>query len=203
MRSAWIFWAKMSQKVHKWSGSPTHDRGPVQQVSHGRWVYPLDPRPEEIFIEDIAASLSKLCRYIGHSRAFYSVAQHSYLVSHLVPREHAMWGLLHDASEAYTGDISKPVKNAFESVAPGVFADLEEKIERAIATKFDLQWPMPSEVKTADIIALATEKRDLLHPSELDWGPLPEPDATPIWALDHSTAQLQFMWRYHEILSGQ
>lgn len=156
-------------------GSPIHDRGPVQQLSHGKWVYPLDMRPSDVDIDVIATSLSKQCRYIGHTREFYSVAQHSVLVASILPPELQLWGLLHDAAEAYIGDTAKPVKQAMEAIAPGAYVEMELNIERAIAEKFSLEWPMPKAVKDADIVLLATEKRDLLYPSDLDWGPLPDP----------------------------
>ena len=157
-------------------GSPIHDRGPVQGISFGRWVYPLDPRPEEIFIEDIAESLCKINRFLGHfSCDSYSVAQHSCMVALIVPPEFALEGLLHDAGEAYYGDITHPMKQVFEKIAPGVLRSIEDRWEQVIARRFNLVYPMPPCIKVADNISVVTEKRDLLHPSALDWGPLPEP----------------------------
>ena len=76
-------------------------RGDWIQTYLGIQFWPLDPRPEEVMLFDIAHSLSNMCRFTGHCREFYSVAQHSVIVSQNVPREDAAWGLLHDASEAY------------------------------------------------------------------------------------------------------
>src|SRR5579885_2784587 len=91
-------------------------------MRHGDWIqtycgvafYPLDPRPEEILIEDIAHALSMLCRFTGHVKRFYSVAQHCVYVSHRCDPKDALWGLLHDAAEAYLNDISRPVKSLRE-----------------------------------------------------------------------------------------
>ncbi len=78
----------------------------------GRSVHILNPRPEEIDIEDVAHALSHACRFAGHVPAFYSVAQHSILVSELLDARTALWGLLHDASEAYLHDLTRPLKRA-------------------------------------------------------------------------------------------
>lgn len=180
-------------------GSPIHDRGPVQQITGGKWVYPLDLRPEDIDIRDIALSLSKQCRFIGHTKEFYSVAQHSVIVSKIVSPENALWGLLHDAAEAYIGDISRPVKKCLQTVAPGALISLENGIEAAVAERFGLPWPMPAEVKHADIVAVFTEKRDLLHPTDLDWGRGPEPLQGKIIPWSWNIAFTKFMVRYHEL----
>jgi hypothetical protein len=77
----------------------------------GRRYYPADPRAEDVCLEDVAHHLAKLCRYNGAVQRFYSVAEHSVLVSRAVPPEYALHGLLHDAAEAYTGDFHYAVKN--------------------------------------------------------------------------------------------
>ena len=79
--------------------------GDWMQTYTGERFWPLDPRIEDIHIRDISMALGKLCRYGGHTIFFYSVAEHSVLVSEYVPEEYALWGLLHDASEAYLSDI--------------------------------------------------------------------------------------------------
>ncbi len=81
-------------------------RGDWIQVRSGRKFHPLDPRPEDVDINDIAHALSNLCRFTGHCTDFYSVAQHSVIASQIVPPASALAALLHDASEAYMGDIS-------------------------------------------------------------------------------------------------
>ena len=119
----------------------------------------LYPHDQEYVIEDIAHSLSNICRFNGHTKTFYSVAQHSVLVSWRVPAEHKLCGLLHDSHEAYTGDPMRPFKGAMQgSIYPGIC----KEIERAIANSFKFTWPMPKEVKEADNRILMTECRDLM-----------------------------------------
>lgn len=133
----------------------------------GKRFYPFNPDPEAIFIEDIAHALSSQCRYAGHTKKFYSVAQHSVLVSRYCDplvnsfhkeTENAVWGLLHDASEAYITDLPRPIKHA-----PGMekFRDAEKKIELAIAERFSLPLPIPRCVEIADKRLVLTELRDM------------------------------------------
>jgi uncharacterized protein len=84
------------------------------QTYTGKQFWPLSPLPEDIVIEDIAHALSMQCRFGGHVRTFYSVAQHSVHVSLLVEPQYALWGLLHDAAEAYLVDLPRPIKKFSE-----------------------------------------------------------------------------------------
>ena len=111
---------------------------------------------EDIVFEDICHSLSYINRFTGHADIGYSVAQHSLMVSDLCPDEHRLWGLMHDASEAYLGDVSTPLKSLLPE-----YAEIEGRVQRMIAGRFGLPWPMPKEVKVADREALMVEKRDL------------------------------------------
>jgi hypothetical protein len=120
---------------------------------------------DDIDIRDIAHALSLINRYTGHTLVPYSVAQHSVHVSNLVGDEFAKWGLMHDASEAYLGDVSRPLK----SMLPD-YKLLEEMVQRAVADKFGLTLPIPPEVKAADNVALMAEKRDLMGSDLGDWG---------------------------------
>jgi uncharacterized protein len=124
----------------------------------GLKMYPLDPRPEEICIEDIAHALSNICRFTGHCREFYSVGNHSFSVSMKVSIKNALWGLLHDASEAYLYDISRPVK---ASAAFAGYRKIESRLQSVIVKKYGLSVVMPEEVKKMDDILLVTEARDL------------------------------------------
>jgi hypothetical protein len=120
----------------------------------------LNPDPKLIDLDDISAALSKLCRFGGHCREFYSVAEHSIFTSTLVQQEYpedqtlAAWALLHDASEAYMVDIPRPIKRQLQE-----YVRLEEAIQKAIAERFSLPWPMPEEVHQADNNMLALELR--------------------------------------------
>lgn len=157
----------------------THDpgdrRGPYIQVGpRGRPFYLLDPRPEDVYLEDIAYSLAKLCRYNGHCIKHYSVAEHSIHVSHLVNHTLARWALLHDAEEAYTGDITRSMKGALETIAPGALKKLVDPIKRAVCERFKLDWPEPAEVKQCDTDALAAEVAQNMPKGECVWHDLPE-----------------------------
>lgn len=127
----------------------------------------LDPRPEDIDIHDIVRGLSKLCRYCGQCRGFYSVAQHSVLVARCVPARLKLEALLHDSAEAYLGDIIQPVKRFLPE-----FRNMEQHVWRAIAARFSLPEQMSPEVKEADRRLMVTEKR-LLFPAH-----------TPTWRLE-------------------
>ncbi|WP_217497500.1 phosphohydrolase [Trinickia violacea] len=122
----------------------------------GRRIDVLDPHPEQIDIRDIAHALANQCRFAGHTRVFYSVADHSIRVAGQLPMPHRLGGLLHDATEAYLGDAISPLKR----VLPELVA-LEETWWTAIATHFALPRVLPPAVKLADSVLLATELRDL------------------------------------------
>ena len=84
------------------------------QTYNGKLFSLIDPQPEDVHIADIIESLSKQCRFVGHCKYFYSVAQHSVIVSNIVNEEERLAALMHDAVEAYIGDISKPLKLTLE-----------------------------------------------------------------------------------------
>lgn len=155
---------------------------------------------QEIKIEDIAHALSHLCRFTGHTREFYSVAQHSVLCSHLVPAEFALEALLHDATEAYIGDMSTPLK----SLLPRYKA-IESAIWYEIADTFGVARQLSQEVKRADLIMLATERRDLLNEHNAVWPELA--GIKPAWfhIIPHhsSTARCMFMTRFKSIMAGR
>ncbi len=142
----------------------------------GRQIYPFDLRPEDVDVEEIAHSLAHLCRFNGHCREFYSVAQHSYLVASQLPPELALAGLLHDATEAYCGDMIRPIKRDLPA-----YTEMEAGIWRAIAGAFGLLVDLPPEVKIADTRMLQTERRDLLAPHAWAWmeDQVADPSACP------------------------
>ena len=134
------------------------------QTYTGRVIDLTKITEDDIRLPDISHSLSQLVRFTGHAKQPYTVAQHSVFVSRLLHKRHALWGLMHDATEAYLGDVSRPLKSLLPE-----YRAIEEGLHRVIARKFGLPWPMPSEVKHADNVALLTEKRDLLTVDH-DWG---------------------------------
>jgi uncharacterized protein len=139
-------------------------KGDWIQTYTGRKFWPLDPRPEEVQIEDIAHALSMLCRFNGHTTEFYSVAEHSFHVSCLLSGEHALVGLLHDASEAYLSDVTRPVKPFLEG-----YMRIESDLMGAIAERFGFSWPPHGDVKRADTAMLATEANHLLRGGPQGW----------------------------------
>ena len=148
--------------------------GPYLQTVSGRWVNPFDPDPAQLDAGDIARALANQCRFGGHSRVFYSVAQHSVIVSQLVEErggdvEDVFAALMHDASEAYLGDMPHPLKH--RSPLGAAFKEAEDHLERSIRDRFAIKPDVP-EIKRADRALLATERRafsaETWHWPELD-----------------------------------
>ncbi len=139
-------------------------RGDWMQTASGLQFHPLDPRPEDICIEDIAHALSNLCRFGGHVRTFYSVAQHSVIVADLLPDRLKLAGLLHDATEAYLVDIPRPLKVALKE-----YQRIEHRLAAIIGQKFRVDFSDPL-IKRADNAALMAEARDLLSETPEGWG---------------------------------
>lgn len=167
------------------------------QTYLGVKFYPLDPLISEIRLLDIGHALSNICRFTGHVTRFYSVAQHSVLVSQNVPKKDAAWGLLHDAAEAYVSDMSRPLKR--HSELGKQFAIVERSLMRAICDRFELPYDEPESVKRADSLLLMTEKRDLMPNCPAKWLETAEPLAERIipWTPDWS--RHQFMKRAGEL----
>jgi hypothetical protein len=160
----------------------------------GRQFWPLDCRVDDIDIEDIAHGLAHICRFGGHCRHFYSVAQHSVLVSRNVPLQLRMLGLLHDATEAYIGDMVRPLKLQMPE-----FNEIEEKLWAVIARRFDLPAILPPEIKTADNAALMAERRDLFNPAHVaahSWSIKERPLACRILPLKPDDAKRLFLNEY-------
>lgn len=141
----------------------------------GKKFWPCDPHVDEIDIHDIAHALSMQCRFTGHVHRFYSVAEHSIRVSWKSDPKDQLWGLLHDAAEAYLIDLARPVKHQ-----PGMAAyrDAEHKIMLAVRERFGLEGEQPVSVTLADHRMLITESHQLMnrHPDWfVNWPKLGEP----------------------------
>jgi 5'-deoxynucleotidase YfbR-like HD superfamily hydrolase len=135
--------------------------GPYLQTVSGRFVNPFDPEPDQLDAGDIARALANVCRFGGHARSFYSVAQHSVIVSELVEArggdaEDAFAALMHDATEAYLGDMPHPIKH--RSPLGAAFKAAEDHLEAAIRARFAIRADVP-EIKRVDRALLATERR--------------------------------------------
>lgn len=142
----------------------TTTRGNWLQTYTGRAFYPLAPEVGDIDPADIAHALSLLCRYGGHVRRFMSVAEHCVLMSYAVAPENALWALLHDATEAYMGDMIRPLKLAMPA-----YREAEDRLMAVICDRFGLDHEFPAEVKDADLRILRDERDALMAPPPQPW----------------------------------
>jgi uncharacterized protein len=169
------------------------------QTHSGRRFTPTNPNPDAIVIQDIAHALSMQCRFSGHSKYFYSVAQHSVLVSYICDSQDALWGLLHDASEAYLVDVPRPIKRSGQMQA---YIDFEHKVQEAVCRRFGLPMAEPPSVKKADTALLYTEARDLMAPFHSDWEQKVDPLPFLIEPWEHNRAKDMFMKRFFVLTTG-
>lgn len=163
----------------------------------GRKFWPMDPDYREIDILDIARALSMQCRYNGHVKKFYSVAEHCWLVSLACP-EYPLWGLLHDASEAYLSDIIRPVKPYLQE-----YIEAEKNLMVAVCRRFALYPVMPQAVKEADNRILVDEARALLTCEGKDWNLPYEPLGAAIIGLPPEEAEKLFLHRFAQLTAGR
>lgn len=162
----------------------------------GRTVDLETPDFTRFEIEDIARPLAYQCRFVGNTRAFYSVAQHCVLASELAPDGYAYDALMHDAEEAFTGDWPTPWK---ARIGRDLIKQAIAPIKTALARRFEFRHPEPRAVKLSDQRALATELRDLCAPHRVNWRDLPPPADAPIQPLGPEEAMAAFLRRYHEV----
>jgi hypothetical protein len=167
------------------------------QTYVGKQFWPLAPRAEDLDIRDIAHSLSLQCRFNGHCRVFYSVAEHSVRVAAQLPDELALWGLLHDAAEAYLGDLTRPLRRQVEA---RWFNEAEDRLLKVIAATFGLTWPMPPSVRAADDVLLVTEARDLMVEPPTSWSIEAEPLPERIEPRAPAAAEALFLERYEALI---
>ena len=167
----------------------------------GRRMFLANPQPHMIDLADIAHALARIGRFTGHGDRFLSVAQHCVHVSKLCPLSRSRWGLLHDATEAYLGDVSTPLKRTLRGEGLACLYDgLQETWQLAISKRFQVQI---ADVKKWDIISLLTEVRDNGPRGEDPWTWFPgyEPDSRPIepWTTDRAEAEYLDLARKLEI----
>lgn len=161
----------------------------------GRHFYFLNPELNQIAIEDIAHSLAFTCRYTGHSNRFYSVAEHSVLVSYLASNPLA--GLLHDASEAYITDIASPIKPYLSN-----YKNLEDMLMGKIATRFGFDYPLDEDIKDCDNTQLKTEAKHLLRSGGHPWAhlyPTKRPHGITPNCWSPEEAEKKFLERFEEV----
>jgi hypothetical protein len=173
-------------------------RGDWIQTAAGRQFWPMDPRPNEVFIDDIAHALSMLCRFGGHCLRFYSVAEHSVLLSRAARPEHKLWALLHDASEAYLVDVPRPIKPALHG-----YKVAEEKITCAIAVRFNLHLGLPDAVKALDRAILLDERAQNMAPTSEVWAIDEAPLGMHLQFWDPARAKREFLSAFELLIGGR
>ena len=173
------------------------------QTRSGVLFRPLAPVVADIRIDDIAHALSHQCRFSGHTREHYSVAEHSVRVSELVERlgydrSTQLWALLHDASEAYLVDLPSPLKN--DPTFGDAYKSVEARLMRAVCERFDLPYEEPLIVRVADATLCATEARDLMSEAPGYWSKINQPpleETIVPWSAE--TARRNFISRFTRV----
>ena len=169
-------------------------RGDWMQTATGRQFWPMDPRPHEVFIEDIAHALSMICRFGGHCRRFYSVAEHSVLIARAAAPKHKLWALLHDAPEAYIGDQIRPLKKHLAA-----YREAEQKIMRAICVRFGLHLDRPVSVKALDLALLMDERHQAMSEPPAAWDVEVEPLGVQLEFWNPVRAEREFLRAFKKL----
>jgi uncharacterized protein len=173
----------------------------------GKVIYVMNPDPADICIEDIAHATANTCRYSGHVKRYYSVAEHQYIMSFMVPLEDALYALIHDSPEGYLTDIPRP----FKKQIPG-YAEIEDRVYKAILGALGMEIkPLPPSVKKADEYILGIEQACLM-PKTKYWPPmLTDEEISYFWTdispiptlgLVPSVAEKVYLKRYEELCNG-
>ena len=176
---------------------------PFIETFTGNTFAPLDPNFADLKVEDIAHALSHQCRFSGHTRFHYSVGEHSVRVSELLKRQKCpnavqLWGLMHDASEAYLVDLPTPLK--LDPEIGYAYRKAEARLMRCVCRAFSLPEKEPAAVREADAILLATEVRDLMHGDRPHWKKLShKPMAERIRPWQTAVVEAEFLRRFQEL----
>lgn len=181
------------------------NRGDWIQTYSGRAYHPFDPDPDEVALIDIAHGLAYSCRFNGQCRSFYSIAEHSvhvadFMFSEFGVPDAALAGLLHDAAEAYIGNVVRPIKRRLQ---------LFKEIERInmIAIYNGLNIPVDAglwadQTAAADLVILAAERRDLMTTPPMPWESIEmvEPVGTRIYPIGPAEAERQWLDRFDGLM---
>ncbi|WP_242095448.1 hypothetical protein [Sphingomonas sp. CROZ-RG-20F-R02-07] len=173
-------------------------KGPTILLRSGAYFDLLDPHGSAFTIEDIAHGLSMTCRFAGQCRQFYSVAEHSWHTSFLVAPEFRLAAVMHDAAEAFIGDVTRPLKSLLPE-----YKAIERNVEAAIAERFGLDDAGADEIKRADLVMLHAEQAVMMPHHEDRWDTSPEDDASArlvnfrCWSPDD--ARRAFLWRFEDL----
>lgn len=166
---------------------------PVIRTFTGKWINVFDTDPETIDIRDIAHALSFQCRFGGHLKQFYSVAQHSIWCYEEAKRRNMskkdqLAALMHDSSEAFLVDIPRPIKQKLAE-----YKDVEDKLMKTIGDLYGFDWPMSKEIKEIDTIAL-----------EMEWNYLKieRPDSAPLHVYAQNYAENRFLQIFNKLTDG-
>lgn len=179
---------------------------PSIQTYTGRRFFPLDPQVDDVDPLDVAHGLALKCRYTGQCEFFFSVAQHSVLMSdYLASLEYSIvdqrWALMHDASEAYLPDVASPLKSHIHG-----FRDIEDRLLRVIGERFGLSWPKAKFISYVDDLFYWVERRVLLKdvpwripPREHEAQILEMIEAVPIIHWTPERAEQEFWERFTKL----
>lgn len=171
-----------------------HRRGDYISTYTGRF-WPMDPRASEVNIKDIAHSLAMQCRYAGHGRRFYSVAEHSVHLARFVSPQSQLAALLHDATEAYLVDVPRPVKRALAG-----YKEAEQRVWMAISAAFGLSPILPEEVHEADSRIIADEMAANMHEVDPYYA---DPIGIDLQYWPPEVAELYFLDMYRKLTAGR
>lgn len=191
----------------------------------GKAFAPLNPRVEDIDIEDIAHALSNMCRFTGHTRDFFSVAEHSCYVHDVIEKrfiaggevseeeyrsqENTLrWALLHDAAEGFLIDVARPVKRQPQMA---FYREAEDKLLTCIARRFKMSGDAPPPVvQEVDTKICVNEARRLLPRMREDlWagreGLDEEEFSAVVKGLGHHPpiAKMRFLHRFNRLFDGE
>ncbi|NTF69350.1 hypothetical protein G6L81_15715 [Agrobacterium rhizogenes] len=194
-RGRYVGLARRTEAKRDWNANLPR-QGDWMQTFTGRQYWPCDPRADEVFIEDIAHSLSLQCRYAGHCILHYSVAEHSVLIARWL-RQHygpltAFYGLLHDATEAYCVDVPRPIKPSLTN-----YKAIENRNWLVIAERYGLPADMPDAVHEADTRIIADE---LVNMRPMEWhAKHNNPLGVKIGCWSPADAEQEFLWTFEAL----